>query len=300
MSETAVNETTTTEVALNDALLTGLPRSGTTLTCELLNLVEDTVALDEPMDWMSFTAGDIFGSLTEDQACANVASFLSGTRRSILEHGVAYTKHVEGKVTGRKISDIVDKDQVRVGLTERGEITIDKPLTPDFRLVVKQVAAFTALLEPLRERFDVYAMVRNPLAVLSSWQTVPMPVRKGHVPFGEVLDRSLAQSLKAIDDPLDRQLHLLGWFFGRFQDLLPASSVFRYEDIVDQGGRPLQQISAGAADLDVTLNSRNHDQGTRTPAEVTRKVGAKLLATDGPWWHFYSRATVQEMLHAVE
>lgn len=300
MSDTAVHETTTTQITANDALLTGLPRSGTTLTCELLNLVEDTVALDEPMDWVSFTAGDIFGSLTEDKACDNVRSFLSGTRRTILERGVAYTKHVEGKVTGKKISDDVDESQVRVGLTHRGEITIDKHLTPGFRLVVKQVAAFTALLEPLRERFDVYAMVRNPLSVLGSWQTVPMPVRKGHVPFGEVLDRELASRLAAIDDPLDRQMHLLGWFFARFKDLLPASSVFRYEDIVEQGGRPLQEISAGAADLDVTLNSRNGHRGTNTPAETIAKIGAKLLATDGPWWHYYSRASVKEILDAVQ
>ena len=34
----------------NDVVITGLPRGGTTLACELLNAVENTVALDEPMD----------------------------------------------------------------------------------------------------------------------------------------------------------------------------------------------------------------------------------------------------------
>lgn len=299
MSETAVTETTATEITTNDALLTGLPRSGTSLTCELLNLVDNTVALDEPMDWVSFTGGDVYASITDELACANVAAFTAGTRRSILERGIAYTKHVDGKVTGKKISDIEDKDQVRVGLSHRGEITVDKTLTPDFRLVVKQVAAFTALLETLSEHFDVYAMVRNPLAVLSSWQTVPMPIRKGHVPFGEIFDRPLAESLAAIDDPLDRQMHLLGWFFGRFHDLLPASSVLRYEDIVEQGGTPLRAISAGAENLDVTLNSRNRNKEVYKP-EITKRIGARLLASDGPWWHFYSQESVQEILDELE
>jgi hypothetical protein len=298
MSETQVTQTAT-PTTVNDALLTGLPRSGTTLTCELLNLVPDTVALDEPMDWQAFAQGVPPGSLTPAQACANVATFVAATRRSIQADGVAITKHVDGKVTGKKISDVFDRSQVRIGLAQRGEIEIGKHLGDGFRLVIKQVAGFTALLEPLRERFAVYALVRNPLSVLNSWQTVPLPIREGHVVFGEALDISLARRLAAIDDPLDRQLHLLAWFFGRFKDLLLATSVVRYEDIVAHGGRPLRQVSAAAADLDVPLKSRNKNPSVYK-AEATRRLGARLLATDGPWWHFYPPSSVQELLDELD
>src|SRR5689334_16285425 len=38
-----------------DVLVTGLPRSGTTLTCHLLQKLPDTVALHEPMDFHKFS-----------------------------------------------------------------------------------------------------------------------------------------------------------------------------------------------------------------------------------------------------
>jgi hypothetical protein len=38
----------------NDVVLTGLPRSGTTLTCHLLNKLPDTVALHEPMQGVDY------------------------------------------------------------------------------------------------------------------------------------------------------------------------------------------------------------------------------------------------------
>jgi hypothetical protein len=34
-----------------NVVLTGLPRSGTTLVCRLLNKLPDTVALHEPLSW---------------------------------------------------------------------------------------------------------------------------------------------------------------------------------------------------------------------------------------------------------
>jgi hypothetical protein len=277
---------------VNDVILTGLPRAGTTLTCELLNAVPDTVALDEPMDWRCY-AGDVApGGLPAADACANIGRFLAQTRSTLLSRGTAVSKHVDGRVLGKKISDAGSASGVRVGLAERGEIVVGKALSTDFRLVVKQVAGFAALLEPLRDRFPVFAVIRNPLSVLTSWQTVPLPIRHGHVVIGEALDTGLARSLSVIDDRLERQLYLLAWFFARFCDLLPPDAIIRYEDMVASGGRALRRVSPGAQSLDVALESRNqhYDPG------VIAVLGSRLLEVDGPWWRFYPPASVEELM----
>ena len=55
----------------------------------------------------------------------------------------------------------------------------DRHLTPGFDLVVKHNALFTALLPDLLSAFPVYGIVRNPLAVLASWNAVNLPVKQG-------------------------------------------------------------------------------------------------------------------------
>jgi hypothetical protein len=293
-----------------NVLIAGVPRSGTTLACELLNLVPDTVALDEPMKARSLAGRDQRGNQREDQReavdaerrvldkqliCDDIDRFLEMTRASIAESGTAFSKHVDGRVSGGKFSDQYD-GELRVSLESKGKIVIDKPLTSDFLLVIKHTGAFTALLDALVERFRVYATVRNPLSILSSWQTVPFPGREGHHPVAEEIDHDLAGELAGIGDRLERQIHLVGWFFERCGDVLAPEQIIRYESIVETGGGALAPIAPGAAALDEPLESRN-----RAPvydhAEM-RRLGERLLETDGAYWNFYARESVVELLEA--
>jgi len=76
-----------------DIIPTGIPRSGTTLTCHLLNKVANTVALHEPLVWTDYP------DLTDHEAvCDGVNRFFAETRRSLLTDGTAMTQHVEGEV----------------------------------------------------------------------------------------------------------------------------------------------------------------------------------------------------------
>ena len=75
-----------------NVLITGIPRGGTTLACELLNDVPDTVALDEPM------RPKVAGGAGSSGICDAVQSFCEQTRRSLLRDGQAITKQVEGRV----------------------------------------------------------------------------------------------------------------------------------------------------------------------------------------------------------
>ena len=96
---------------MNDrnALIAGVPRSGTTLACELLNLVPDTVALDEPMKARALSGraqGE--GAVDKHLICDDIDRFLEETRASIAETGTAFSKQVDGRVSGGKFSDNYD------------------------------------------------------------------------------------------------------------------------------------------------------------------------------------------------
>jgi hypothetical protein len=209
------------------------------------------------------------------------------------------TKSVNGHVIGRKITDERDETGSRMRLIKVGEIAVGKPLSPDFVLVIKQCGGFTAVMEGLITRFPMFALVRNPVSVLGSWQSVPMPVRDGHVPLAERLNPSLAKGLAAIDDATDRQFYILDWFFGRFARMLPASSVVRYEDIVASGGRALEVISPRAAGLERALTDRNFDRARGDDPATIRALGGRLLSTDGPWWRFYRPEDVTAVVEAI-
>jgi hypothetical protein len=291
-----------------NVLLTGLPRSGTTLACELLGSLPDTVALDEPLDGPALAApAGAAGRLSRwfrrpvDPARPSPAAvmdridhFVADTRRSLIERGVARTKVVNGRVQGRKVSDEVDEAGVRIKLVSVGEIRTDKPLSNDFLLVVKHNSSFTALLPALADRFRVHALVRNPLSVLGSWQGVPFPIRDGRVPLAERLNAALATSLDAIDDPLDRQFYLLEWFFEMFTGALQRDAVTRYEDVVATGGRCLSRVTDRANALAEALENRNSSRVYE--AGRVRELGLRLLGTDGPWWELYTREDVEAVM----
>jgi hypothetical protein len=296
-----------------DVLLTGLPRGGTTLATELLGGLPDCVAVDEPMDMGHFLQGavgqrsvkrSIFGFRSDRPAAApdvqriadNVMEFCRQARSSVLSDGTVVSKHVDGGVYGTKVADVLRSDGKRTELARRGQIHIDKPLTENFVLFVKHNSAFSAILPALQERAPLFAIVRNPLAVLASWNTVPFAVGRGHATFAERFNPDLEQALAARADLLDRQLYLLDWFFGQFARNLDRSDIVRYEDIVASEGRALSAIHPGGGQIRARLASRNHARVY--DSDLMRVLGDRLLESDGSYWELYERNEVVDLIPA--
>jgi hypothetical protein len=64
----------------NNILITGTPRSGTTLPCHLLNELPDTVALHEPMKVKEFS-----GLTDHEEICLSIGGQLSSVLLSLVE-----------------------------------------------------------------------------------------------------------------------------------------------------------------------------------------------------------------------
>lgn len=276
--------------AVRNVLITGTPRSGTTLICSLLNKLPDTVALHEPMNVWDFAEcrdGDAVADLIEN--------FCAEMRKSLHEQGFAISKHVRGKIPDNVADDQVNRAGTRLRRTEHGRVDIDKPLSQNFTLAVKHPAAFSALLETLSKRFECYAIIRNPLATLASWNSLDrFPLKDGRSPIGEKLDVALASDLATKSDPIERQIHILGWFYDRFRRFLPEQALIKYEDLIVSRGRELAKFFPAAAELDEDLSSKNVNK--YYDRALMSALGERLLRREGALWDFYNKREVESLL----
>jgi hypothetical protein len=285
---------------MTTVLLTGIPRGGTTLACELLNRLADARALDEPMRPGRFireaTRAD--GTLDHQPIISAIQAFAGEQRRSLLERGVAVSKHVQGSVIGAKVSDDRGADGQRRKLREHGETFLGVPSSPAFTLAIKHPVAFTALLDVLLPVFPVAALVRNPLAIVASWETMPMVVRDGAFGLPPVAAPALAERLAAQPERLDRQVELLAWFYESYREKLPAERVIRYEDVVATGGTALAPVVASARTLDVPLRSRNAATDVYDAGHMAA-MAHRLLAREPGQWAPYRHEDIELLLQAI-
>ncbi len=265
----------------NNVILTGLPRSGTTLACVLLNKTENCIALDEPMQ-----VHKLFRQSSTSQLKL-INSFFKENRKSLLKNGVAVSKHVGGVVSDNhfEAAKSGENQSKRANIEERGSVRFNKILDKDFRLVVKHPAAFTALLPTLKTEFACFAIIRNPLATLLSWNANNLPVSEGFSPAAEKLNLTLKANLASIENKHQRQIVLLNWYFEQFKKHIQPEHIIRYEDMVASRGRALSVINKSASLLQENLTNKNaNDQGNDT-----RKLIALLEQDNGAMWHFYKK-----------
>jgi hypothetical protein len=102
---------------MRNVLITGTPRSGTTLICSLLNKLPDTVALHEPMNVWDFAECRDGGAVAD-----LIENFCAETRTSLHEHGFAISKHVRGKIPDNVAADQVNRAGTRLRYTEHGPV----------------------------------------------------------------------------------------------------------------------------------------------------------------------------------
>jgi hypothetical protein len=280
-----------------DVIITGVPRSGTTLVCYLLNELPDTVALHEPIETAQWR-----DTHDHEVLCDRIKRFFASSRRSLLETGTAVSKQVDGRVPDNPragyplLARLWPWRRLRQKRDSRGVITVEKSLSAEFLLGIKNTAFFTALLENLQSRYPCYAVVRNPLAVLASWNSIQFSLYDGHSPSAERVDRVLAADLSQISGRLGRQLHVLSWFFAAYR-CLPPQDVIRYETLVASGGASLAAITPRAVALAVPLENKNRNE--MYDHRSMRTLGETLLKTDGAFWDFYSRQSIEELLRDV-
>lgn len=264
-----------------DIVLTGIPRSGTTLACHLLNKCPNAVALNEPMPVWEFKG------LPPEERLRKVGEFFSSQRRSLLETGTGWSKIHEGRVPTNSFAPSNAVGLPRKSICTLSPMDVGKPLAQDFTLVIKHPGYFTADLQWLRGRFPCFATIRNPLSVLLSWNTTSIKVHAGRLPMAESFAPDLHAALDREPDALLRQIAILDWCFSQYARWLPPENILRYEDTIASGGRTLSVLAKEAGDLEERLSSENrntlYDWKTAHPlAEALIKRRCAYLDFYGP------------------
>lgn len=272
----------------NTWLLSGIPRSGTSLCCRLVGDLPDSVALSEPIRRDLFSGAD-----TRTGACLRIEGFARRIRERILVQGTAPSVLRGGQLDDNMVAAEFSEAGLRMGQVGRGEIEVQKALSDGFLLLMKHNALFAALLPKLTHSFECLATVRNPLAVLASWQTVDLPVHDGRIPAGERFDAELHATLVAEPEPLRRQVIVLNWFCSQYVSNLERNRVIRYEDVVSSDGAVLFQRMGRAAASSISLENRNTNllyRGTE-PAVLLDA----LIESGGAWSEFYDAAECERL-----
>lgn len=294
---------------MTNIIITGIPRSGTTLTCHLLNKLPDTIALHEPM---KIVAKEEFCD-DYQMLRRRVDNFFAETRQSLLTDRSAVTKQRAGKVPansrdgyggiynylpnwllGRRLWG---RSITRPTIVQKSRVTFDKPLTASFALCIKHNGGFVTMLSALVPHYRCFALVRNPLAVLASWNSLEINLYHGHMHTVERMNPALKRDLSQIADRIDRQLFILNWFFEELRQQLPSTQIIRYEALVASQGQALQIIMPAAAALAEPLRSKN--QNSLYNRRTMHLLAERLLQGDGAWQHFYSREDIHGLLRAV-
>ena len=233
----------------------------------------------DPLTRMS-SAGDII---------QYVADFAERARRSLLTMQKAPSYNVNGQLVDNHLATGQDGERYVPEGTSRSEVVFRKDLSPDFLLVIKHPWIFTALALKLVPPLPIVAVVRNPLYVLASWQDVPegsFPIRAGRVPVAEEADMELRNSLSGIGTPLERQLAILNWAFGRYATC-PGLRVVEYERIVATHGRALFSALSVQASGVSPLSSTNLPR--RYPRVDLERLADSLVRSEGTFWRYYRR-----------
>ena len=269
-------------------LLTGIPRSGTSLCCWLAGGLPDRVALSEPLQphqWADCP--------DPRNVCTRIEALVGQIRAQITVERRAPSIQSGGRLDDHlAASGCMDVGGLRRLRAEWGEIVLDKPLSARFGLLVKHNALFAALLPRLAASFPCLALVRNPLAVLASWQTVDLPVHRGRIPMGERFDPELRRTLDGEPEMLRRQVVVLNWFFARYRAArqrghLPPENVIRYEDLVESGGQTLFRL-LGHAGAPPVEGLKNRNDSALYDKAMTGTLLEALLEAGGSWTHFYT------------
>lgn len=210
-------------------LITGIPRSGTSYVCALLNNIENTVIVNEPEE--------IF-KILRNGSSLDLKAYYDHTRRCINDRIPIPNKIMNGKY----IEDTNQGDVRSYYVTEVSDAA--------FVFGAKNTLVYLASLKKLREQLqgaNIVACVRHPYECISSWKKVVFPHIRNASPLflRDYIDSPGSEEIVRIcqTPKLDTRYALLWNFLARrIIEYLDDLMLFRYEEFVADPVRYLTDL----------------------------------------------------------
>ena len=211
-----------------NVIVTGIPRAGTTLTAALLDALPNSVCLNEPA-WHNAKAAphaEGFVQFIAQDFVRLRAMLLAKTpvpdRRGA--NGEAITNYFSRANDGAMKSEFVDYPLVRSGLRS------------DFTLAIKHNGPYLAVLPELiaSKQFKILAVIREPLAVISSWRRLQLPISRGDMPNAKPYWRELRMLIDTPMPLLEKQVRMYDLMRDRIHQHEADMTVIRYEELIQK------------------------------------------------------------------
>lgn len=248
-----------------DVILTGIPRSGTTLAAALIDGLPDAVCLGEPA-WHTAKVAPT----AEDFAKWLVGDFVQLRKKLLSREPVEDRRAAEGKALTNYYAP---------GKTAFTLAPFTRPgLSPDFTLAVKHNGPYLAVLGPLTalQHFTIVAIVRHPVEVIHSWRTLNLPVSRGEMPGAAPYWPRLAKLIATKMDLLEKQVKMYDLMCQRIFELKDRIHILSYENLIAS-----PQLLAGAIGIDAAPPASLIEKSSRTIPAAERKTIEAALAKHG-------------------
>ncbi|MFK8012614.1 MAG: sulfotransferase domain-containing protein [Marinicellaceae bacterium] len=217
---------------MNNYLITGIPRSGTSL---FLNLVDNgnRLCFSEP-PWLK--------NLREKSNDGNQLAFYLKEKIQTLRDDIHNNKSIEivFKINSKKVPDnYFSRNANNTTKTRKIKPVILDNKYSHYDFIIKANALFTANIKQLLndKAWKIIPIVRDPLAVIMSWRSVKIASSQGRVKVNEKFSKDLIK-IGQQKPLLKRQVLLLDWYFQQFE-IFDKSNVVFYEDLISD---PISQI----------------------------------------------------------
>ncbi len=221
----------TGDTMINYFILTGIPRSGTTLLCSLLNHIQNVVCLNEISDFY------------DTNRLPTAFSSLNYIVRNI-------KKYPSRRKDGAEITDTQTKGH-RVELTPI-VIDSDKPVYIGSKINYPYLDNIDQII---KYGYPIIAMVRNPVFTIASWNMHEKNINEAHV-MPEDFERWPRYSKIEFksDDKYGRQAELWNYMARIILDKIGRRFTYRYEALVKDTNAYLNYITHTIGLLHKELN----------------------------------------------
>lgn len=219
----------------HEFIITGIPRSGTSLLCNLLHKQENCVVINEP--------SEIFKILKTQSIPWSLSCYYKNLRRNIL-----LGNDIENKIKDGEI--IQDTKQVDERQSYRPEVTSDS-----FLLGTKNTLAYISRLDHIRRAMPcvkIIACIRNPYQTIASWKLSFEHLKNakiGQFPVGSDKDPLIEPYYKTHLDQIvncnnlsEKRAYLWRHLARLIWDRRNQLYVLKYEDLITDTNTQLQEI----------------------------------------------------------
>jgi len=269
----------------HDLIITGIPRSGTSYLCSLLDQFDNSVAINEPVE--------IFAALRGDRSGRGMARLYRDLRRDISQGRPVKNKVIDGVV----VEDTADVDIRRKYVPT---LSGGNPV-----LATKNTLAYMARIESLRNALPsarIVACVRDPFATIASWKMSFQHLRNADVasiPIGNPEDPQLQESrrhelrlIASTESPAERRALWWRYLANILIEYRDDIILVRYADLIASPAAVLSTILAGIdpGELRAPLvQSEERDKTSNLDEEDLRAIqticfeAARELGVDYRW-----------------